>query len=93
MEDLILSRIDYGMLALFMVILIFVVILVLGTPPPSEQKEEVSRAVVKVEQVALRHLPEYAFLAALLGFFIVLTIVSQQSDHTRTIESDTSQVR
>ena len=93
MEELILSRVDYGMLALFVVILIFVVILVLGTPSPAEQKEEASRAVVKAGQAALRHLPEYAFLAVLLGFFVVLTIVSQQPDSTRTIESDVSRVR
>lgn len=97
MEDLILSRIDYGMLAFFVVALIFVVVLVVGTPSPSQQKEEASRAVVKAEQSVVRHLPEYAFLAVLLGFFIVLTIATQHTSrqwkYTRVIESDASQMK
>lgn len=92
MKDLIMSRIDYTMLAIFVIALIFVVILVVGQPAPSQQIEEVSESLLDVEHKAVQHLPEYTFLAALFGFLVFLAIVTQptpqQSKRPHVVESN-----
>jgi len=76
MEELILSRIDYMLLAIFVIVLVLVVVLVIGGPSSNQEKKQLSATLVKSKQKIVQHLPEYIFLAALLGLFVIITIAS-----------------
>lgn len=72
-----LAIIDYGLIAAFFIILFGLVLLIART-----QSEEQAETAVQA-QVSLKpqkHVIEYGIIAALLGFFLFLTVVIERSN-------------
>jgi Na+/H+ antiporter NhaD/arsenite permease-like protein len=78
MQDLILSRIDYTLLAIFVFVLLLVVVLVISRPSPETRTEHpIRQLALSAKQHTAEHIVEYGFLGALLAFFVILTLVSR----------------
>jgi uncharacterized membrane protein len=72
-----LAIIDYGFIAAFFIILLGLVLLIAKT-----ESEEQSESAVQAQQslAPQKHLVEYGIIAALLGFFLFLTVVIERSN-------------
>lgn len=72
-----LAIIDYGFIAAFFIILFGLVLLIAKT-----QSEEQSEPAVQTQTplTPQKHIIEYGIIAALLGFFLFLTVLIERSN-------------
>ncbi|HLX40596.1 MAG TPA: hypothetical protein VKR42_08685 [Ktedonobacteraceae bacterium] len=71
-----LAIIDYGLIAVFFVILFGLVLLIARTPSEEQVKEEEQARASLAQQ---KHVVEYGVIVALLGFFLFLTVLIEHS--------------
>lgn len=84
MEDLILSRIDYAMLVLFVVAVVFSVLFIAAKQSKPLVEHPVQSLVATVKAQPTERVIACGVVAALLGFFIVVTLLAAHPSSERT---------
>jgi NADH:ubiquinone oxidoreductase subunit 6 (subunit J) len=72
-----LAIIDYGFIAAFFIIL-FCLVLLIAKTQTEEQSETAAQA--QASRKPTKHVIEYGIIAALLGFFLFLTVLIERSN-------------
>jgi uncharacterized membrane protein YidH (DUF202 family) len=72
-----LGIIDYGLIAAFFIILFGLVLLIARTQSDQQTEPAVQAQLTLKPQ---KHIIEYGIIAALLGFFLFLTVVIERSN-------------
>ena len=72
-----LAIIDYGLIAAFFIILFGFVLLIANTRPEEQEEPAVQTQASLAPQ---KHVVEYGIIAALLGFFLLLTVLIERSN-------------
>jgi flagellar biosynthesis protein FlhB len=96
MEDLILSRIDYGLMAFFIVALLIIVVFIVSKhskPLIERPKQPVRSLITRLLKQNQEQIIASGFIIALLSFFVFVTLLDLSTQSSRLMRQKKMSVR